>query len=76
MINSLQGTAISKGQQRQQEFQDRCRAAFLNPVLADSVAATIKVIEERKEQGIKPEKIWTKDFEESGTCSVAEWMGY
>ncbi|WP_350649706.1 hypothetical protein, partial [Pseudomonas sp. HY13-MNA-CIBAN-0226] len=60
MIVSFQGSALSAGQRRLVAFQNQCKPAFLNPVLADSVAATIKVIDERKEQGIKPEKIWTK----------------
>lgn len=76
MIYSQQGTAISSGQRRQQEFQNRCKAAFLNPVLMESVKETIKVIDQRKEQGVKPEQIWFFDYQESGSVSVAEWMGY
>ena len=76
MITSLQGSRISSGQRKQLDFQNRCKAAFLNPVLADSVAATIKIMDERKEQGVKPEKIWFPERQETGTCSVAEWMGY
>lgn len=76
MIHSLQGTAISAGQRRQLEFQNRCKAAFLNPVLNDTVQQVIKVLEERKEQGVKPERQWFVDRQERGTCSVAEWMGY
>ena len=76
MIHSRQGTAISTGQRRQLEFQNRCKAAFLNPVLAESVQQTIKVLDERKEQGVKPEQIWFFDYQESGSVSVAEWMGY
>lgn len=77
MIVSFQGAKISSGQRRQLAFQNQCKAAFLNPVLAESVAATIKVIETRNEQGVKPDQIWFFDYEEkSGSVSVAEWMGY
>lgn len=77
MIVSFQGSKISVGQRRQLAFQNQCKAAFLNPVLAQTVEATIKVIEARKEQGVKPDQIWFFDYEEkSGAVSVAEWMGY
>lgn len=71
-----QGTQVSAGQRRALEFQNRCKAAFLNPILADTVEQTLKVMEERKEQGVKAEQIWFFDYEKRGTCSVAEWMGY
>jgi hypothetical protein len=76
MIHSRQGTAISLGQRRQLEFQNRCKPAFLNPVLAESVKEAIEVIDSRKEQGVKPEQIWFFDYQASGSVSVAEWMGY
>lgn len=76
MIHSRQGTAVTAGQRRSLEFQNRCKAAFLNPVLIETVEQTIKVLDERKEQGVKPERQWFLDRQEQGTCSVAEWMGY
>jgi len=76
MIVSFQGAQLSQGQRRQLEFQRNSRAAFLNTVLADQVAETIKAVDERKEAGLKPEKVWFVDRQESGTCCVAEWMGY
>lgn len=73
---SHQGIQVSAGQRRALEFQNRCKAAFLNPILADTVEQTLKVMEERKEQGVKAEQVWFKEREEHGTLSVAEWMGY
>jgi hypothetical protein len=73
---SFQGSALSAGQRRLVAFQNQCKPAFLNPVLAIQVAETIRLSDERKEQGAKPEKIWFLEREESGTCSVVEWMGY
>ncbi|KPY75107.1 hypothetical protein ALO45_200256 [Pseudomonas syringae pv. syringae] len=49
---------------------------FMNPVLTQQVAETLAVIEVRKEQGAKPERIWFLDRQEKGTPSMAEWMGY
>lgn len=76
MIVSFQGTRLSAGQRRTLENQERCKAAFLNPVLQASVEETLKKVEQRKEQGVKPEKLWTLDYQSEGTVSVAEWMGY
>lgn len=76
MIVSFQGSQISPGQRRDSAFRQRCQPAFLNNVLADQVAETLRQVEVRKEQGVKPEQIWFFDYEERGTVSVAEWMGY
>lgn len=76
MIVSLQGSQLSPGQRRNLALQQQVKGAFLNPVLAESVEATLKAMEVRKEQGVKPERIWFKDSEVFGTVSVAEWMGY
>ncbi|MED7670972.1 hypothetical protein GXB78_27595 [Pseudomonas moraviensis subsp. stanleyae] len=76
MIVSFQGTRLSAGQRRTLENQERCKSAFLNPVLQASVEETLKKVEQRKEQGVKPEKLWTLDYQSEGTVSVAEWMGY
>ena len=72
---SFQGTQLSPGQQRRLE-QQRQVQAFMNPVLAEQVAQTIKVIDERKEQGAKPERQWFPVSDTRGTPSFAEWMGY
>lgn len=76
VIVSRQGTQVSVGQRRALEFQNRCKAAFLNPILADTVQEVLQVMEIRKEQGVKPDQVWFFDYEVHGTCSVAEWMGY
>jgi len=74
---SLQGIQLSPGQRRMLEQQRHVRQ-FMNPVLTQQVSETLAVIEVRKEQGVKPEKIWFHCRESSwqGTISVAEWMGY
>ncbi|KPW50539.1 hypothetical protein ALO95_200088 [Pseudomonas syringae pv. antirrhini] len=72
---SLQGIQLSPGQRRMFDHQRHVRE-FMNPVLAQQVTETLAVIEVRKEQGVKPEKIWFLERQEKGTYSMAEWMGY
>lgn len=74
-IVSEQGASITSGQRARMAQQQQVRS-FMNPVLAESVAETLKAIEVRKEQGVKPERILFLDRKETGTPSVAEWMGY
>ncbi|MFA0968790.1 hypothetical protein [Pseudomonas amygdali] len=72
---SMQGLQLSPGQRRMLEQQRHVRD-FMNPVLTQQVAETLAVIEVRKEQGTKPERIWFLDRQEKGIPSMAEWMGY
>lgn len=74
---SFQGSQLTSGQRLRLQQQAHIRS-FMHPVLAESVAETIKELELRKEQGAKPEKVWFLDRSLSwnGTISVAEWMGY
>ncbi|WNF58440.1 hypothetical protein [Pseudomonas sp. SG20052] len=69
-------TVLSSGQRRRLAEQQQVRSSFTNPVLAQQVEQTLKAVEARKEQGVKPERIWTLERQETGTTSVAEWMGY
>ena len=56
--------------------QQQARSSFINPVLAQQVEQAIKAVEARKEQGVKPERIWFVERQETGTPCVAEWMGF
>ncbi len=73
---SFQGVQLTSGQRRNLDFQNQARQAFMSPALAEQVAETLKAVEARKEQGIKPERVWFVERQESGTPSIAEWMGY
>ncbi|QLG93145.1 hypothetical protein HZF02_14750 [Pseudomonas yamanorum] len=73
---SFQGGQLTPGQRRSFEFQQRLKPAFMNPVLAQQVEQTLKAVEARKEQGVKPERIWVVERQETGTTCVAEWMGF
>jgi hypothetical protein len=73
---SFQGTQLSAGQRRNLAFQQQTRTAFLNPILAETVEKSLAETDRRKEQGVKPERIWFVDRQEKGTACIAEWMGY
>ncbi|RMS87448.1 hypothetical protein [Pseudomonas savastanoi] len=72
---SFQGVQLTAGQKLRLKQQQHVRS-FMNPFLTQQVAETLAVIEVRKEQGTKPERIWFVDRQEKGTPSIAEWMGY
>lgn len=72
---SFQGSQLTPGQRRQLAQRQQVRA-FMSPVLAQVVEDTLKAVEVRKEQGLKPERIWFKEREEKGTSCFAEWMGF
>lgn len=73
---SLQGIQLTSGQRRRLSEQQQVRTSFINPVLAQQVEQTLKAVEARKEQGVKPERIWFVERQEVGTTCVAEWMGF
>lgn len=78
-IVSEQGASITSGQRARMAQQQQVRS-FMNPVLAESVAETLKVLQVTKEQGVSkwidPNKFNIVDFKSIGTPSVAEWMGF
>ncbi|MGN9399968.1 hypothetical protein [Pseudomonas syringae] len=75
LVVSLQGCQLTSGQKLRLQQQQHVKK-FMNPVLTQQVTETLAVIEARKEQGTKPERIWFLDRQEKGTPSMAEWMGY
>ena len=73
---SFQGAQLTSGQKRRLAEQQRVQNSFINPVLAQQVEHTLRVVEARKEQGVKPERIWFVERQETGTICIAEWMGF
>lgn len=73
---SFQGIQLTSGQRRRLAEQQQVRTSFINPVLAQHVEQTLKAVEARKEQGVKPERIWFVERQETGTICIAEWMGF
>lgn len=68
-------TVLTAGQRRRLEDQTRLASSMKN-VISQQVIETLQLLESRKEQGVKPERIWFVERQESGTTSVAEWMGF
>ena len=73
---SFQGAQLTSGQKRRLAEQQKIQNSFINPVLAQQVEQTLRVVEARKEQGVKPERIWFVERQETGTTCIAEWMGF
>lgn len=73
---SMQGLQLSASERRNLAFRQQVKQSFMNAVLAEQVEQTLKAVEVRKEQGIKPDRVWTKEYEVHGTLCIAEWMGY
>ena len=73
---SFQGAQLTSGQKRRFAEQQQIQNSFINPVLAQQVEQTLRVVEARKEQGVKPERIWFVERQETGTTCIAEWMGF
>lgn len=73
---SFQGVQLTSGQQRRLLEQQQLRSSFMNPILVEQVESTLKAVEARKEQGVKPERFWYLERQEIGTICVAEWMGF
>jgi len=69
-------TVLTVGQRRRLAEQQQVRSYFINPILAHQVEQTLKAVDELKEQGTKPERIWFVERQVMGTISVAEWMGF
>lgn len=68
-------TVLTAGQRRRLQDQTRLASSMKN-VISQQVIETLQLLESRKEQGVKPERIWFVERQESGTTSVAEWMGF
>lgn len=71
---SQQGLNLSAAQRRQLDLQARMR--LIPSPLRAQVEQTIRDLDERKEQGAKPDKQYFHVSTEHGTVSVAEWMGF
>lgn len=72
---SFQGKTLSRTQRAQLDLQARMRAMTVSPLRAQ-VQETMRELDERKEQGAKPDKQYFHVSTERGTPSVAEWMGF
>jgi len=72
---SFQGLSLSAAQRRQVELRSRIRPVDTS-VLRAQIEETLAAVNLRKEQGVKPDQQYFHVSNDSGTPSVAEWMGY
>lgn len=56
---SFQGATLSGSERRSSQLRQQVRAAVNQSVLQQQVAATLNALEQHKEQGGKPEKVWS-----------------
>lgn len=73
---SFQGTSLSASERRSIELRRQVQASFINPVLQAQVDQTFELLDQRKEQGAKPEKIWFHDYQTKGTPFLGDVFRY
>ncbi|HCI1746579.1 TPA: hypothetical protein NOE87_001523 [Pseudomonas aeruginosa] len=73
---SFQGATLSASERRSLELRQRAMAAVNQSVLQQQVAATLQALDQHKEQGGKPERVWTTVTNEKGTPWVGDVFGW
>lgn len=73
---SFQGVQLTAGQQRRQAFQKQVKTAFLSAPLQNMLDESFAELDRRKEQGVKPERIWFVDRIEKGTPWLGDVFGH
>lgn len=73
---SFQGDGLSASQYRSIQLRQQVRAAVNQSVLQQQVEATLQALEKHKEQGGKPEKVWSTISNEKGTPWVGDVFGW
>jgi len=74
---SFQGAQLTAADRTRIAQRDQiARSLLLNQVLAHHVGQTLDALNKRKEQGVKPEKIWFLVCDESGTPFVGDAFGF
>lgn len=73
---SFQGTQLSSTQRARLQFEQQTRARFMNSHLADQVQQTIAALDQRREQGARPEKVWFLESNQKFTQCFADVFGF
>ncbi|BAQ40043.1 hypothetical protein LZL78_33135 [Pseudomonas aeruginosa] len=73
---SFQGDGLSASQYRSIQLRQQVRAAVNQSVLQQQVAATLQALEQHKEQGGKPERVWSTISNEKGTPFLGDVFGW
>ena len=75
-IASFQGTSLSRSQRERLEQSRRVQASINTTVLQQQVSETLAAVQQRKEQGAKPERQWFVIVDERGTPCFADAFGF
>lgn len=73
---SFQGGQLSRSQRDRLDQFRRVQASINTTVLQQQVSETLAAVEQRKEQGTKPERQWFVIVDERGTLCVADAFGF
>lgn len=73
---SFQGPQISSGMRARLAQQQQLRASFLPDHLNQMVDQGQAAVAARKEQGVRPERLWSTERNESGTPFLGDVFGY
>lgn len=76
IVTGFQGTSLSSADRRRLEHQRRYSPRSQSNFLREQTDKTLAELDRRKEQGIKPERLWFLEFETKGTPCVAELFGF
>lgn len=73
---SFQGGQLTRSQRERLDQSRRVQASLNTTVLQQQVVETFAALEQRKEQGAKPERQWFVIVDERGTPCVADAFGF
>lgn len=73
---SFKGTALSASDRQTMALRERVRATLINPTLQAQVDETLAKLDQRKEQGAKPERVWSLDYTEKCTPWLGDVFGF
>ncbi|WP_417532461.1 MULTISPECIES: hypothetical protein [Pseudomonadales] len=75
IVSGYQGASLSASDRRRLE-QYRLYSRPQSNFLREQTEQTLAELDRRKEQGVKPERLWFLEFEAKGTPCVAELFGF
>ncbi|MGR3611035.1 MAG: hypothetical protein ACU0BN_19570 [Sulfitobacter sp.] len=73
---SFQGGQLSRSQRDRLDQFRRVQASINTTILQQQVSETLAALEQRKSQGVKPERQWFVIVDERGTPCVADAFGF
>lgn len=75
IVSGFQGTSLSSADRRRLQHR-RLYSVPQSNFLREQTDKTLAELDRRKEQGIKPDKVWTLDYEIKFTRPFADVFGF